>query len=576
MNRVERRRESKLKRIQNLDLEALRNNEPQALQAALQAIDANVREQRLTKARKICESALSACPQSSPLNYALGVVYQAKGDVTDAVHAYQKAVSLSPENQAAWINLGICARAMKSFDTALTAFDKAIELNADSFHAHYNRALVHCDLKQFDHAVVALENALTLEPNSSDAQFQLGFLHELKKNHADAITSYRKVVSADPGTALAHTHLGACLQMVGQFDQAAEHLRKAIELNPFDGRAHFLLASSAQAPDDPAFLSNLEKQIVQPGLPAPAKINMQFAAGRLHERAHDYDRAFAHYKAGNEQRNMAYQYDRSEMASLGDRIETVFTPAYIAKFQAAGNSSKRPVFVVGMPRSGTTLVEQIIASHPQAYGAEELSNLMTVCTVPGMEAGPEYPEYMADLTSEQISQMAENYLAAYPDGATDAIKVVDKTPGNALWLGIIALMFPNATIIHCDRDPIDTCWSCYSQNFFSDVIYACDFDNLATYHALHSRAMAHWRSMFPGKIVDIRYEDLVANPEAVIPQIIAACGLDWDDRCMAFHQHQRSVNTTSLWQVRQPLFTSSVSKWKKFEAHLAPLIAALG
>ncbi len=575
MNRGERRRESKLGRAQALDLEGIKNNDPQALQGALQAIDANVRQQRLMKARRLCDSALAANPKNSQLNFALGVVHQAKSDAKRATEAYQQAVSINPDYLAAWVNLGICARGMKSYDTAIKALKRASQIDPGSFHAHYNLALAYCDVKDMDSALASLNAALAIEPASPEAQFQMGFLQELLTNHLDAAHHYRQVIGANPNSDLAHTHAGSCLQIVGRFAEGAEHLKTAIELNPSNGRAQYLLASSEQAVTDPGFKEVLEQQLYNRELLSTDLANLHFAAGRLEERAQDYHRAFQHYEAGNKIRNAAYQQNPDDLITKAERIKSVFSRDYVAKLSAGGNPTDRPVFVVGVPRSGTTLVEQIISSHPKGYGAGELSNMLDMCTLPGADLAAPYPDRLADVTAEDVARMAERYLGDYPAGAEGAARVVDKTPGNAMWLGMIAAMFPNAAIIHCERDPMDVLWSFYAQNFYVDVPYACDFNNLAAYYGQHARSMEHWREILPVSITNISYEALVADPEAVIPKVIAAAGLEWDDRCLDFHAHDRSVTTTSLWQVRRPMFKSSVDKWKRFEADLGELKTAL-
>ncbi len=575
MNRGERRRESKLGRAQAIDLEGIRNNEPQALQGALQAIDANVRQQRYTKARKLCDNAIGVNPQNSQLHFALGVVHQAKSDIDRAVDSYQQAVSINPDYLAAWVNLGICARGMKTYDTAIKAFNKAVAADPGSFHAHYNLALVYCDVKDMDNALVSLNAALEINPASPEAQFQMGFLQELRTNHGDAVQHYREVIAAQPGSERAHAHAGSCLQMIGRFAEGAEHLKQAIEINPSNGRAQYLLASSEQAVSDAAFREVLENQLWQRDLPAENLANLHFAAGRLDERAEDYDRAFQHYKAGNTIRNAGRGIDPGELAATAERITEVFNGEYITALSVGGNPSDRPVFVVGVPRSGTTLVEQIIASHPQGYGAGELSNLVEMSTLPGIDVNTPYPDRFSDLTPEQIGTMAGRYLEDYPAATEAAARIVDKTPGNAMWLGLVAAMFPNAAIIHCERDPMDTLWSLYAENLFVDLPYACAFDTMAAYYGQQVRLMKHWRETLPSTITNVRYEDLVSDPQAMIPKVVAAAGLNWDDRCMDFHTHNRSIMSNSLWQVRRPMFESSVGKWKRFEAHAGELREAL-
>lgn len=363
--------------------------------------------------------------------------------------------------------------------------------------------------------------------------------------------------------------------MIGRFAEGAEHLKHAIEINPANGRAQYLLASSEQAVSDTAFNEVLKNQLWQRDLPAEDLANLHFAAGRLGERAEDFDRAFEHYKAGNTIRKAGRGIDIGEFAATAERITEVFNTEYVTALSAGGSPSDRPVFVLGVPRSGTTLVEQIIASHPEGYGAGELSNLVEMSTLPGIDVNIPYPDRFADLTPEQVGTMAGRYLEDYPDAAKAAARVVDRTPGTAMWLGLVAAMFPNAAIIHCERDPMDTLWSLYAENMFADLPYACDFDTLAVYYGQHVRLMKHWHKALPANITNIRYEDLVSDPQAMIPKVVAAAGLKWDARCMDFHTHDRSVMSNSMWQVRRPMFETSVGKWKRFEAHAGELREAL-
>ena len=574
MNRAERRRGGKLERAQGLDIEGIRNNNQQALQSALNLIDANVRQQRLTKARKLCDSALAANPHNSQLNYAMGVVHQAKGDANRAVQAYQQAVSINPDNLAAWINLGICARTMNSLDTAQKAFAKALAIDPNSFHAHYNLGLVHCDLKQMDEALTSLRTALQINPSSPEALFQLGYLEEMGGSYENAVDTYQNYLKLRPNADLALTHAGACLQIIGRFDEAADHLTHAIELNPANGRAQFLLASSDQAVRDSGFVAVLEKQTGRRDLSPSTLVDLHFAAGRMHEKLNDYDAAFRHYKAGNDLARMSNDFNRADLVSLAARMKAVFTPDYIERLRDLGDPDQRMVFVVGMPRSGTTLVEQIIASHPQAYGAGELANFEKLSGSISAELSPDAPDALENLDGNRIATMIARYLEDLPDASAGALRVVDKTPGNAIWLGVFHAMFPNATFIHCSREPMDNLWSCYSQNF-RGVIYSNDFDDLATYFAVHDELMDHWRSHLPATIHEVAYEELVGDQDTHIRRIIAATGLEWDERCLQFHTVDRAVQTNSLWQVRRPMYGSSIGKWKRFEAELEPLKVAL-
>lgn len=255
-------------------------------------------------------------------------------------------------------------------------------------------------------------------------------------------------------------------------------------------------------------------------------------------------------------------------------LKEAFTPEVFKQHSCRASPSSVPVFIVGMPRSGTTLTEQIIASHPDAAGAGELkafADLLNLHATIDADMG------RVTLPSDAgAGRIVEGYLAALTEEREDALRVTDKMPFNFLNLGMIQLLFPNATIIHCRRDPMDICLSCFCQNFTDGMAFSLRLETLGFYYRLYDDLMRHWRAVLPNPILEVDYERVTGQPEEVIRQIIDFCGLPWDDSCLAPHETRRQVNTASIWQVRQPIYRSSVAKWKKYERHLGPLKAALG
>ena len=261
-----------------------------------------------------------------------------------------------------------------------------------------------------------------------------------------------------------------------------------------------------------------------------------------------------------------------------DRTRAVFTSELIRTWQNVGDPSSVPVFIVGMPRSGSTLVEQILASLPQVYGGGELTHFQTAMKgIRTRPAGLDFPELVSGMTSEDYYSLGAHYLADIERLAPGAMHITDKRPKNFIFAGLIHLALPNATIIHTVRHPIDTCLSCFSKLFTGELNYTYDLAELGRYYRHYHTLMAHWRRVLPaGRILDIRYEDVVADLEGQARRIVAHCGLDWDPRCLAFHQTERPILTASASQVRQPIYNSAIGRWRVYEEFLAPLLAELG
>ena len=312
-------------------------------------------------------------------------------------------------------------------------------------------------------------------------------------------------------------------------------------------------------------------------------------AGRLHftlagvfDRLGCIDEAFAHYREGNNERLRHFQqagtpFDPQRHWKLIDDLIATFDPDFFARFRPFGLDTELPVFILGMPRSGTTLVEQILCSHPKVFGAGELRDIPElVALLPDRLYTPEkYPACLSRLDGPALRTQAIGQLQRLVQRGGTAFRVTDKQPRNRLHVGMIRTLFPQARIIHCVRDPLDTCLSCYQQHFDA-LNFTSTLEDLGFYYRQYQRLMAHWRKVLPSPMFEVRYEDLVADLEGVSRQLVAFCGLEWDEHCLAFHENRRAVQTASALQVRRPIYRTSVGRWKRYEAHLQPLIEALG
>ena len=296
----------------------------------------------------------------------------------------------------------------------------------------------------------------------------------------------------------------------------------------------------------------------------------------MYDSAREYDLAFTHYQQANAAKR--WQFDAEQHRADTDNFIALHSPEFMAGLPRASIRSARPIFVVGMMRSGTTLTEQILASHPAVFGAGELPDIVEMAnSLPAtLNTDIPYPQCMALLTQAKLDELAQRYLERLAEFSADASRVVDKAPVNFRHLGLIELMFPDAHVIHCLRDPRDSCLSMYFTDFVHSHEYSSDLANLGSFYRDYRRVTRHWRNISKIPLLEVQYEELVAEPEATIRRIVAFCGLEWDDRCLNFHKSKRYINTPSYDQVRQPIYKKSAGRWKNYARHLEPLIEALG
>jgi hypothetical protein len=318
------------------------------------------------------------------------------------------------------------------------------------------------------------------------------------------------------------------------------------------------------------------KFTAQDDLETESKIGLNFALGKIFDDHNNYPQAFKYYAAANALKNESFNYSAEADAARFSELIKVFNADFIQQQQHLGGGSDLPVFIVGMPRSATTLTEQIISSHPQVQAAGEVVfwGKAPVAMPLRLNTTTPYPQCVAEMLPQQASDIAAMYESTLLKivGTNNQLKhITDKMPHNFVHLGLIALLFPNAKIIHTKRDPIDTCLSIFFQNFNESHTYACSLENLGHHYRQYQRIMQHWHTVLPGRIMDINYADTVADPEYWSRKLIAHIGLEWDDACLSPHKLERSVKTASIWQVRQPIYKSSVERWRNYEEFLAPL-----
>ena len=564
-----------------------------------------------TKAIELLKRAVEHVPTSVDYLNDLGGMHMAGGTLDEAERCFRRALELLPDQPLIRNNLGQALFRLDKLDDAITCFREVVRQQPEYADAHYNLGVALDRSGQTELAIAAYEAAARIAPGLAVARFNLGHaLLRLGRNEA-AVNSFRAALNANPGyveamlglgqalkeawradeavsilrgflhhrpkSAVGHIHLGNALEITGDLDGAQAEFRQALALAPGAAGAWHGLASSKKFRNtDDADIAAMESALAASDTDE-ARCTLHFALGKAGDDARDFDRAFNHYAAGNSLKRRSLTNPHPLAAQRVDQIIEVFNRSFLAAQGDLGDPSTLPIFIVGMPRSGTTLTEQIIASHPAVHGGGELSYFGSVTS--GLhvllKSTRRYPYCCEALTRQDAAMIAGPYLQLLRWHSPNAGHVTDKMPGNFHHLGLIALLFPKAAIIHCVRDPVDTCLSIYFQHFARGHEYSYDLTDTGTTYVQYQRLMRHWAEVLPGRIHTSDYDQLIADPEQNARKLIAACGLEWDDRCLAFHQNRREVRTASIAQVRQPIYKSSGQRWRNYERHLQPLLAAL-
>ena len=544
------------------------------------------RLKRFAEAEQAYRRAIELQPNFADAWNNLGTCLRELKRPDEAEAVYRKALAFNPNNPDALDNLALALKDLERLDEAAELMRRAlvIEQRVDKFHMHYASILL--DQHKIDEAAAAAERALALNPDNHDVANMMGRVDFERGNLDAALKHYRRALALKPDLADAYNNMGNVLKELGELDEAQQAYLEALRLDAnFTGIYVNLADSKKFAPGDPHLAAMEALAAKTEGLSKTDRMQLDFALGKAYADVKDYGRSFEHLLAGNAAKRATISYDEKTAMVLFDQIEAAFTPELIAEKSDGGDPSSMPIFVIGMPRSGTTLVEQIIASHPQVHGAGELKTFNdVVLTVHGPDGKTiPYPDFVPALAAGPLKQIGSRYLALVRDLVSrsdgekkDAPYVTDKMPSNYYFAGLIHLALPNAKIIHTMRDPVDTCISCFSKLFAGEQNHTYDLGELGRYYKRYQQLMAHWRRVLPpGRIFDVRYEDVVADVEGEARRIIAHCGLPWDDRCLAFHETRRPIRTASATQVRQPIYKSAVGRWRVYEQQLGPLLIAL-
>jgi tetratricopeptide (TPR) repeat protein len=492
----------------------------------------------------------------------------AQGSYAEAAALYEQAIKLDSSHAETLNNLGASLSYLGRHDEAEQCFRDSIAIKPNYVDPHANLGGLLRIKAQLVGAEISLRRALKLKPNSTEARVNLGLTLTSLGRLRDARACFVKVLKSAPRNVQALHGLAQIDVLEGRFEQAEATFRRIIEIDPKMPKAWAGLAGTRKLTKADAEWFKRAEEIATSGIDPMEEANLRFAMGKYFDDVNEFEQAFLNFKRANELlKSAAKDYDAKARSHLVDELIRVYTRDAVSNIGAPGSSSAKPIFVVGMPRSGTSLAEQIIATLPAAYGAGELQFWDRL-----IFEDPELRKGM--LSAPTRAQVAEKYLGALDKFSANALRVIDKSPENSNFLGIIYSVFPNARVIYMQRDPIDTCLSCYFQQFLTGLNFTFDLSDLAHYYREHQRIMAHWRSVLPaGFILEVPYEELVDDPEFWSRKMVDFVGLEWDARCLEFYTTKRQVVTASAWQVRQKIYKNSVARWRNYENFIGPLKA---
>lgn len=492
----------------------------------------------------------------------------AKGDYAETVVQLQDLLAIDPDHVIALSNLGDALCFLGRYPEAERAYRRSVQIDPRRADTHLKLGKVLQWRGDFLGSETTLRRATKLEPRSANALCSLGYTLSAIDRVDDAKGCFEKALRLKPNATSALCGLAWLISVEGRFEEADSLVRRALEVDPDCAEAQALLVMQRRmTPADKTWLEGAQRLLARQMAPIE-EARLRFAMGKYFDDLGNYSQAFEEYRRANElRRKVAAKYDRAERAAWVDDVIRLYSADHVAQRAEGANDSTRPVFVVGMMRSGTSLVEQIIASHPGAVGAGELQFW-------GMTEYKQ-PEILRQrLPDAKLSgKLADSYLKVLAGHSADAQRVVDKATANADYLGLIHRVFPQARFIYMRRDPADTCLSCYFQNFFNAASFTMDLQDLAHYYREHHRLVTHWRSVLPKDVfLEVPYAELVADQEGWSRKIIEFIGLPWDPRVLEFHKTERAVLTASNWQVRQKMYSSSVGRAKNYQKFIGPLL----
>jgi tetratricopeptide (TPR) repeat protein len=557
------------------------------------------------------QRALEAEPSAVPALIWLGRLLRVAGQIDESIAISERLIKLSPKVPYGYNNLGHCAMIQQRFPDAASYFEKCVELDPGVSTFHHTLGLSYRNMGRGSDAIAELRKAIALKPDEAQVCADLAdcLVREYKPEEAamwfrkayelspdtiagqmwrvkglmeegqvsDVIEIVTGILERDPDNARSHTILGSMYQAEGDFEKAAEHLKKAMELEPVVKPYAAYVQCKKITEEDRWILDEIHKEVDHLTKKNPAHANYHYALGKAYNDLKEWEPAMREFQQANDLMLLQHaSFDRPKFTKITDLLMKTFTPEFFKANRHLGNESTRPIFIVGMIRSGTTLTEQIVCSHPDVGGVGELQYWVRAAEDLATGISLQKADKFLTPKEETVKRWQEEYLAKLEELDPDSPYVTDKQPLNYMSLGLIHLAFPNAKFIHTRRNPVDTMISMYMTPFKNGIAFGHDKDRLVFVYRDYLRLMEHWRSVMPAdRFIETDYEVLTEDPEPTTRRVIEFLGLPWDEACLRPEDNDRSVRTPSVWQVRQPVYKTSAKRWKRYEPWLGPFAELL-
>lgn len=498
--------------------------------------------------------------------------YKQMGDFEKAFDDYNRALDIDPNDFDANNNLGSLYIVTNDYPNALAYLKKALQINPNAAEVHINLGSAYLLRNRLDEAGDHLETALKLNPRAPNAYSALAKVFRQRLMTDEARHCYEAGIAINDTLPSLFEGLGSLCLQLGDKPGAIESYRRVLELSPNAATALMGLVTAKDEGLNDEIIEEFAKKLDGDQLDEQNQRGYCFALGKYYDSHKQPDKAFEYIKRGNALKHA--KYDRAGTERFVEALIDYFDADFFASHQGYGLPTSKPMFIVGMPRSGTTLVETILSSHPDVFGAGESDEIgnMTVTMPLVLGADKTFPYCVDGLSAEKSQAYAGMYMRYLEGFGIEAEHITEKLPNNFLYLGFIALLFPNTRIVYCKRNPINIGISNFFQDFAGELLWSYDLEDFVHFYKLHERIMEHWHKVLPMKIYEVQYEELVEEQERISHELLDYCGLEWSDECLNFHKSKRVVATASLAQVRQPIYKSSVERWRKFESHITPLI----
>jgi tetratricopeptide (TPR) repeat protein len=534
---------------------------------------------RLEESEKALRHAIAIRPQFVEALSSLGNTLKEQCKLAEAEAAHRQAISINPNFAAGYNNLGAVLLDLGRLNEAELIFRRAVTLEPRFVNAFGNLASVLRAQGRPAEAEAACRRAIALDPKCAEAYCRLGDALVDQARLIEAEAAYRRAIELKPSFADAYNNLGGVLKFLGRVGEARCAIEHAIKLAPRDASYFLSICDLRRFEPEDQLIAAMEHETQNISSKSiKEQIVLRFALAKVYDDIGRHDDAFRQLLEGNAFKRRQVHYNETAMLALFGRMQAVFTPELIETFQDSGEASAVPIFVIGMPRAGTTLIEQIMASHARVFGAGELPTLGRVagCAFSNLPSGLSFPDAMSGIGRDDLQRLGALYVSQIRALNPTAAHIINKMPGNFLFAGLIHLALPNAKIVHVFRDAVDTCLSCFSTLFVTGQDHTYDLAELGRYYRHYQTLMEHWDRVLPhGRILQIRYEDVVADLEGQARRIFTHCGLEWDSRCLAFNETERPICTASAAQVRRPIYKTAIGRSQPYRPFLQPLLAEL-